>query len=143
MLQGGYRLRECEGAPAVVLVGMGAIMPELLAAADELASAGVALDAICLTSPDLLFRALQSSRGLEQADEGVIATLFAAARRAPMVSVLDGHPHTLAFLAALSGTAITCLGTSDFGQSGDVEDLYRHMGIDAETIIGAALDLIS
>ena len=143
VLQGGYRLRECAGAPAVVLVGMGAIMPELLAAADELARDGVALDAICLTSPDLVFRALQSSRGLEQADEGVIATLFGAARRAPLVSVLDGHPHTLAFLAALSGTPITCLGTSDFGQSGDVEDLYRHMGIDTETVIGAALDLIS
>lgn len=143
VLQGGYRLRECAGAPAVVLVGMGAVMPELLAAADELARDGVALDAICLTSPDLLFRALQSSRGLEEADEGVIATLFGAARRAPIVSVLDGHPHTLAFLAALSGAPITCLGTSDFGQSGDVDDLYRHMGIDAETIIGAALDLLS
>ena len=30
----------------------------------------------------------------------------------------------------------------DFGQSGDVQDLYRYFGIDAETIAGAALDLI-
>jgi pyruvate dehydrogenase E1 component len=31
---------------------------------------------------------------------------------------------------------------SDFGQSGDVDDLYRIFGIDAETIVGAALDLL-
>ena len=37
---------------------------------------------------------------------------------------------------------IASLGVSDFGQSGDVPDLYAHFGIDAETIIGAALDLI-
>jgi pyruvate dehydrogenase E1 component len=31
---------------------------------------------------------------------------------------------------------------ADFGQWGDVEDLYRHFGIDTETIVGAALDLL-
>ncbi len=58
--------------------------------------------------------------------------------------MLDGHPHTLSFLAAIAGgrRPIACLGVQDFGQSGDVEDLYRHFGIDADTIVGAALDLI-
>ena len=54
--------------------------------------------------------------------------------------MLDGHPHTLAFSRA-SALPIACLGVHDFGQSGDVEDLYAHFGIDTETIIGAALDL--
>ncbi len=56
--------------------------------------------------------------------------------------MLDGHPHTLSFLSAIRGAPIACLGVSDFGQSGDVEDLYRHFGIDTETIIGAAIDLL-
>jgi pyruvate dehydrogenase E1 component len=37
---------------------------------------------------------------------------------------------------------IASLGVADFGQSGDVEDLYRHVGIDTDTIVGAALDLL-
>ena len=57
------------------------------------------------------------------------------------MTVLDGHPHTLAFLSAVRGTPIASLGVHDFGQSGDVEDLYAHFGIDTETIVGAALDL--
>ena len=43
--------------------------------------------------------------------------------------------------SASAATPIACLGVDDFGQSGDVDDLYRHFGIDAETIVGAALDL--
>ena len=30
---------------------------------------------------------------------------------------------------------------TEFGQSGDIGDLYSHHGIDTETIIGAALDV--
>ena len=59
-----------------------------------------------------------------------------------MVTVLDGHPHTLAFLGRRARRADPPLGVTRFGQSGDIADLYRHHGIDAETIVGAALDLL-
>jgi pyruvate dehydrogenase E1 component len=29
-----------------------------------------------------------------------------------------------------------------FGQSGDIEELYEHHQIDAESVVGAALDLL-
>ncbi len=140
-LAGGYALRRSEQLPAVTLVGVGAVMPEVLAAAEELAAAGCPSDVLCLTSADLIFRALQARRGLGDGEEAIIEQIFPAERAAPIVSVLDGHPHTLSFLSAVWCTPIACLGVSDFGQSGDVADLYRHFGIDAETIVGAALDL--
>ena len=59
-----------------------------------------------------------------------------------MVTVLDGHPHALAFLAAVNDTPLAPLGVDNFGQSGDVDDLYRYFGIDPETIVGAAADLL-
>jgi pyruvate dehydrogenase E1 component len=132
VLAGGYRLREGDG---VTIVAVGALVPEALEAADELDA-----EVLCLTSPDLVFRALQSRAGLQDgADHAILARLFPAAR--PLVTVLDGHPHTLAFLAGVHGAPIACLGVSQFGQSGDISDLYRHHGIDPETIVGAALDL--
>jgi pyruvate dehydrogenase E1 component len=42
----------------------------------------------------------------------------------------------------VAGAPIASLGVQDFGQSGDVEDLYGYYGIDADTIAGAALDVI-
>jgi pyruvate dehydrogenase E1 component len=59
-----------------------------------------------------------------------------------MVTVLDGSPNALAFLAAVNGVPLTPLGVTEFGQSGDLDEVYRHHGIDAETVVGAALDLL-
>ncbi len=142
VLAGGYALRRTQGAPAVTLAGAGAVIPDVLAAADQLAGADVAVDVLCLTSPDLLFRALQARQGLREGDDTILAELLPAERAAPIVTVLDGHPHTLSFLGAIQAVPITCLGVDDFGQSGDVQDLYRHFGIDSNTIVGAALDLL-
>ena len=97
---------------------------------------------MCLTSADLVFRALQARQGLADGDDAILDELFPADRAAPIVTVLDGHPHTLSFLSAIRGVPIACLGVHDFGQSGDVDDLYRHVGIDADTIVGAAVDLL-
>jgi pyruvate dehydrogenase E1 component len=142
VLGGGYALARSAGRPAVVVVAVGAVVPEAAAAAFELNEAGIPCDVVCLTSPDLVFRALQARQGLDGGEDWILDELFPADRAAPIVSLLDGHPHTLSFLAAIRGVPIACLGVSDFGQSGDVADLYRYFGIDADTIVGAALDLI-
>ena len=142
VLAGGYRLRQCQGRPMACLVGMGAVMPEVLAAADALAEGGVGCDVICLTSADLVFRAVQARRGLAGGPADVLGSLFPVARSAPLVAVLDGHPHTLSFLGAINSAPITCLGVSGFGQCGEIGDLYRHFGIDTPTIIGAVWDLL-
>jgi pyruvate dehydrogenase E1 component len=142
VLAGGYRLVEAERGPAATLVGTGAIMPEVLSAAAQLRAQGASCDVICLTSADLIFRAVQTRHGLAPGDSHILDVLFPGDRAAPIVSVLDGHPHTLAFLAAVNATPIACLGVSDFGQVGDLDDLYRHFWIDTTTIVGAAWDLI-
>ncbi len=141
-LAGGYLLRTAPSRPALTLVAVGAIVPEAIAAERALAGAGIACDVVCLTSPDLIFRALQARQGLSGGDDAILDQLFGAERAAPIVSVLDGHPHTLSFLSAIRRDPIACLGVTDFGQSGDVEDLYRHFGIDTETIVDAAVDLL-
>jgi pyruvate dehydrogenase E1 component len=115
----------------------------VIAAADELAAAGTDADVVCLTSADLVFRALRARQGLdERASDRILDEIFPVQRAAPIVSVLDGHPHTLSFLGAVRHVPIACLGVDDFGQSGDVDDLYEYFSIDADTIVGAALDLI-
>ena len=55
-----------------------------------------------------------------------------------IVSVLDGHPATLAWLGAVAGHRVRPLGVEHFGQTGSLADLYRHYGIDANAIVAAA-----
>ena len=140
---GGYRIGPGEMRDEVTLVGVGAIMPEVLAAARALDSYGVRAGVVCLTSPDLIFRSFNArGRSMTQASSDIVSTLFPAAAAAPLVTVLDGHPHTLSFLAGVRGDPIACLGVSDFGQSSDVDDAYRLHGIDVGSIMDAALTLL-
>jgi pyruvate dehydrogenase E1 component len=97
---------------------------------------------VCVTSPGLLFDAVQARRGNSQAPTWILDSLLPADRATPIVTVLDGHPHTLAFLAGVNGVPATHLGVTRFGQSGDLDDIYRYHGLDTDSIIAASLDLV-
>jgi pyruvate dehydrogenase E1 component len=58
-----------------------------------------------------------------------------------IVTVLDGHPATLAWLGSVQGHRVRSLGVEHFGQTGSIPDLYRHYGIDAAAIVAAAQGL--
>ncbi|MFJ1750841.1 transketolase-like TK C-terminal-containing protein [Streptomyces sp. NPDC088116] len=141
VVAGAYPLRRVVGAE-VTIAAMGVMATEALAAADRLAAQGVAADVVCVTSPGLLFRALNSRTGQDTDAAGwILDQVFPPARATPLVTVLDGHPHTLAFLATIRQVPVRTLGVTHFGQSGSLEDVYRHHGIDTDSIIRAALDL--
>jgi len=146
VVAGAYPLLRAPGGPAVTIAVMGALVPEALAAAERLAETGTPADVVCVTSPGLLFRALRARQGLAQGapagEPWILEQAFPAARATPLVTVLDGHPHTLSFLATVSQVPHAALGVAQFGQSGAIEDLYRYNGIDTDSIIRAALDLI-
>jgi pyruvate dehydrogenase E1 component len=141
VVAGAYLLRRVDN-PKVTIVGMGAIITESLAAADRLAEQGIPADVVCATSPGLLFEALQARRGLADAPSWILDQVFPADRAAPMVTVLDGHPHTLAFLPGVNNVRGAALGVSRFGQAGALADMYRYHGIDADAIVATALDII-
>jgi pyruvate dehydrogenase E1 component len=141
VIAGAYLLHRNE-KPRVTLAAMGAVVPEALAAADRLAETGVAADVVSVTSPGLLFDALLARQGRSDAPTWILDQAFPAARATPIVTVLDGHPHTLAFLATVNGVPGAALGVTRFGQSGSLEDVYRYHGIDADSILRAALDVL-
>ena len=135
-IAGGYALR-AEQYPQVSIAVMGALVPEAMRGAELLAAeAGIAAEVVCVTSADLLFRSFQARAGLGEGDPRTLEHLFG--HDVPIVTLVDGHPHTLAFL----GGPIACLGVHRFGQSGDLEELYEHHQIDAESVVGAVLDLL-
>jgi pyruvate dehydrogenase E1 component len=141
VVAGGYPLVRRDAAQ-VTIVAMGAMMTEALAAADRLDQAGVPTDVVCVTSPGLLFEALQARQGRGPGESWILDQILPADRATPMVTVLDGHPHTLAFLAGVNQVRSTALGVSKFGQVGSLDDVYRYHGIDTDSIVRAALDIV-
>jgi pyruvate dehydrogenase E1 component len=142
VVAGAYPIRRAAARPAVTVASMGATVPEALAAADRLAALGHDADVVCVTSPGLLFDAVQARSGRGPGESWVLDAAFPARRAAPLVTLLDGHPHTLAFLAGIQGVPAAHLGVTRFGQSGDLASVYRHHGLDADAVVTAALDLV-
>lgn len=140
VVAGAYPLRRTE-QPQVTIAAMGAMATEALQAADRLQQQGISADVVCVTSPGLLFRALDARFGHGHADTWILDQVFPASRATPLVTVLDGHPHSLAFLANINRVPLRTLGVTRFGQSGALEDVYRYHGIDTDSIVRAALDL--
>ncbi|MCC6178762.1 MAG: pyruvate dehydrogenase [Chloroflexi bacterium] len=153
VLAGGYRLVDwradapnLDGRYVMHIAAAGAMIPEAVEAARLLHAEGVAANVLNLTSPSLLYRGLADARrrhlrqGTTGVDVGHLAELIPAEeRRAPIVTVHDGASHALSFLGSAFGARLVPLGVDDFGQSGTRADLYRHYGIDAESIVSSAL----
>ena len=95
----------------------------------------------CVNRP-VADQAWQARQGRTSADSWILDQLFPTDRATPMVTVLDGHPHTLAFLAGINRVRSTHLGVSRFGQVGSLDDVYRYHGIDTDSIVTAALDIL-
>lgn len=142
---GGYRITDHSPRDEqVTLVGVGAIMPEVIEAAGQLEGSGIISGVVCLTSPDLLFRSFaQRGQVTSTGATDIAEVLFPREASTPLVTVVDGHPHTLSFLAGLRGDAIRCLGVTEFGQSSSLQDAYELHGIDAGSIVDAALGLLA
>lgn len=142
VLRGGYRLHDARRAPgydvdrAVHVFAMGVMVPVALEAAARLQRRDIHASVFVITSADRLYRDLRQPRPyletLVEADEEEV----------PIVSVLDGQSHALAFLGGALGVAQLALGVDDFGQSGTRADLYRHYGVDAAAIERAAAALV-
>jgi len=142
-IAGGYRITDHDqGTEDVTLVGAGAIMPEVLTAAGVLRQRGITAGVACLTSADLVYRSWHGRGRADTAATGIAEVLFPREHPAPIVTVLDGHPHTLSFLAGLRGDRLAALGVTGFGQSSDLTDAHLLHGIDAASIVDAALTLI-
>jgi pyruvate dehydrogenase E1 component len=142
VLAGGYRLIDARAASAfradaaVNLFAVGVTVPAAVEAARRLTERGAFASVLVVTSPDRLYRGLREPRPY-------LETLVGADEEdVPVVSVLDGHSHALAFLGGALGVPQLALGVDGFGQSGTRPDLYRHYGIDAEAIVGAATVLL-
>lgn len=145
VLAGGYRLLDppVGGRPRVVLVGCGAVLPEVLGAAEALDGEGVDAVVVDVTSLDRLYGEWAAGRRRRIGDVAAEATTPTVWRLlepgVPVVSVHDAASHAMAWLGSVHGTPVIPLGVDRFGQSGTIDDLYRHFHLDTDAIINAAL----
>jgi len=147
IVSGGYWYAAPEAGCEMVIVAMGALVPEAIEAHKSLQRDFAGAGLLVLTSPDRLhteWRAALAARGrtvgrTAPAEVSHVERLLAPlGRDARLVTALDGHPLALSWLGSVRGQRVVPLGIEGFGQSGDIPDLYRSMGLDSAAILDAA-----
>ena len=143
IVDGAYWLRKPGPNCQVVVAYTGAIAPEAIQATGLMAEDRRDVGLLAVTSADRLnagWTAAQRARerGLIHARSHIERLLEDLPPNCSIVSVLDGHPATLAWLGAVYGHRVRGLGVEHFGQTGSLAELYRHYGIDANAIVAAA-----
>lgn len=139
VIDGAYWLRPPGPNCEVVIAYQGTVASEALAAAGSLAEGRRDVGILAVTSADRLnagWQAAQTARiNGRRAESHVERLLAPLSRDCLLVTVIDGHPATLSWLGSVQGHRLAGLGVEHFGQTGTVADLYRHFGIDRNSIL--------
>ncbi len=162
-LAGGYRLVCGRGQPGyepgenvATILFTGAVGTEALEAARRLREDGIFLDVVNVTCADLLLGHLGHATGYRHLREGLglngdlhlvpkdpfvprdgAELLLAAGRRVPAVVLVDGEPGILDNVGSVLGVPVEVLAVRLPSKSGQVADVYRHHGIDADAVVAA------
>ncbi len=139
-IDGGYWLRKPGPNCEVVIAYQGVVAPEAIRAAGMIGDSRRDVGVLAVTSADRLnagWTAAQRARarGSRDARSAVETLLQDLPPHCHLVTVIDGHPATLAWLGGVCGHRTIPLGVEHFGQTGTIVELYRHFGISAESIV--------
>ena len=139
-IDGAYWLRPPGPNCEVVIAYQGAVAPEAIMAAGLIGEERRDVGVLAITSADRLnagWTAAQRARtrGHNGAQSHVELLLQDLPAHCRIVTVIDGHPATLSWLGSVQGHPTIPLGVEHFGQTGTIGDLYRHFGIDRDSIV--------
>jgi pyruvate dehydrogenase E1 component len=139
VLRGGYRFGvygPIDAVQRVTLLGSGAILTEVIQAAEQLAGQGVGVKVLSITSWSELAR-----DGMAQAENASHLAHLLAHTQGPVIAATDyvrAVPESVrAFVP--DGRRYTTLGTDGFGRSDTRAALRRFFAVDAGSIAQAAL----
>jgi pyruvate dehydrogenase E1 component len=143
IVDGAYWMRKPGPNAQVVVAHTGTVAPEAIEAVGLMAEDRRDVGLLAITSADRLnagWTAAQRARerGLVHARSHIERLLGDLPAHCGLVTVIDAHPATLGWLGSVMGHRTRSLGVEHFGQTGTIQDLYRHYGIDAQGIVRAA-----
>jgi pyruvate dehydrogenase E1 component len=148
LLRGLYLLRPAAGGPAAVrLLGSGAILREVLKAADLLATAhGVAAEVYSVTSFSELAREASAQQRMDRLQPMDAPRSTQVSRllggSAPVVAATDYVRAWPQLIAEYLDARYITLGTDGFGRSDTRQQLRRHFEVDADSIVAATLQAL-
>ncbi|MBL1435739.1 MAG: transketolase [Rhodobacteraceae bacterium] len=146
VIDGAYWMRDPGPNCEIVIAYQGVVAPEAIKAAGHIGAGRRDIGVLAITSADRLNAGWHAAtrmrkRGHATASSHIERMLGKLPRHCLLITVIDGHPATLSWLGGVAGHRTVSLGVEHFGQTGTVQDLYRHYGINSDSIVATASEL--
>ena len=127
--RGGYVLRDCDGAPDVLLIATGSEVALAMGAAETLAAEGIAARVVSMPSTDVFDR--------QDADYRASVLPSSVAKRVAVeAGVTDGWWRFV-------GPQGRVLGVDRFGESAPAAELFEHYGFTIDNVVAAAKEVLN
>lgn len=139
ILRGAYWLKPPTPECQIVIAYQGVLASEAIDAAARIGGDRRTVAILAVTSADRLNAGWQAAQrahlhGEDHGPSHIESLLSEIPHHAGLVTAIDAHPATLGWLGSVLGHRTMALGVEHFGQTGTVDDLYRHFDIDAAAI---------
>jgi pyruvate dehydrogenase E1 component len=146
IIEGAYWMREPGPNAEIIVAYTGSVAPEAIEAVGRMGEYRRDIGLLAITSADRLNAGWTAANHTRETSNVYIQShieklLEKLPKNCSIITVIDGHPTTLAWLGSVHGHRTRSLGVEHFGQTGTIKDLYKHYGIDVNAIIRAAESL--
>jgi pyruvate dehydrogenase E1 component len=142
IIDGGYWRTKPGPNAQIVIAYCGVLAPEAMETFQQVLEDDPDAGLLAITSPDRLnegWNNAMADRAAGRANISHAERLMAQIpRSAAVVTMMDGPPPALTWLGGVCGHRVSPLGFTHFGQSGDLQDLYRVYRLDADAGVEAA-----
>ena len=146
ILSGGYWLDKSSEKSDIIILFSGVMAPEVLEAVEIMKEDEINISILSVTSNDRLYKNWKKSHKDKSSgtySKSRIEELFEnSSKDCVIVSINDAHSSVLTWIGGAVGKKIISLGFDEFGQSGNLKDLYNTYSLDSEAIVDACAQVL-
>ncbi len=135
LLDGAYWLYNSDETFDVVILCTGVVIAEVLKCISDLSYDEMNIGVIQVSSPDKLYKDWEDSKKNNKGNSHIENMLLSVDKTIPLISIVDGHSSSLSWIGSVLGHKVYPMGVNKFGQSGDLEEVYKYTKIDFKSII--------
>ncbi len=134
IINGCYWFQKPETAQPIILICTGVIIGEVEKLQEQITKEEIDIGILIATSPDKLYSDWMISRG-DNTSSHIEKTLESFNRNTALITIIDAHSSSLAWIGSVLGHRVYPMGINKFGQSGDLDEIYKYTNIDFKSII--------
>jgi len=135
IIQGCYWLKPPKDENSIIIVCVGVLVEEVQKFIKNSMEDNLNIGVLLVISPDKLYKDWETSKKQSNKVSFIEKTLLRINKDNALITIIDGHSSALSWLGSVCGHKVYPLGVDEFGQSGELKEVYEYSDIDFKSII--------